>query len=165
MVLPPLDREKPQALTSRLPPGRAAAPPFALGRQCRGKPGILSGGKWLWQIAADARRRWGAPRGKPCLRHAPITPTVDVIVHVPGQGVVLVQRRNPPLGWALPGGFVDCGETVEAAAMREAREETGLDVELTGLFGVYSDRSFCIPPSCVVPDVRILPLLVLLPVS
>lgn len=67
------------------------------------------------------------------------TPTVDVIIHMPGRGVVLIRRRNPPLGWALPGGFVDYGETVETAAIREAREETGLDVELTGLFGVYSD--------------------------
>ncbi|HDQ40687.1 MAG TPA: NUDIX hydrolase [Desulfonatronum sp.] len=65
-------------------------------------------------------------------------PTVDVIIHV-DQGVVLIERKNPPLGWALPGGFVDYGESVEHAAIREAREETGLDVELTGLHGVYSD--------------------------
>lgn len=66
-------------------------------------------------------------------------PTVDVVIHVPGRGIVLVERRNPPHGWALPGGFVDYGETCEAAAVREAREETGLDVTLTGLLGVYSD--------------------------
>ncbi len=65
-------------------------------------------------------------------------PTVDIIVHFPGQGVVLVQRRNPPFGWALPGGFVDYGESVEQAAVREAKEETGLDVRLHGLLGVYS---------------------------
>lgn len=66
-------------------------------------------------------------------------PTVDVLIHLPGRGVVLVERKNPPPGWALPGGFVDYGETCEAAAVREAREETGLDVVLTGLLGVYSD--------------------------
>jgi 8-oxo-dGTP diphosphatase len=65
-------------------------------------------------------------------------PTVDVIVEVTG-GIVLIQRRFPPLGWALPGGFVDYGEAVEVAAMREAREETGLVVRLRELFGVYSD--------------------------
>ncbi len=71
----------------------------------------------------------------------PQTPllTVDVLVHLPGRGIVLVERKNPPHGWALPGGFVDVGESCEAAAVREAREETGLDVELTALFGVYSD--------------------------
>lgn len=71
-------------------------------------------------------------------------PTVDVIIHVPGaspeeDGVVLVERSNEPYGWALPGGFVDYGETCENAAVREMKEETGLDVVLTGLFGVYSD--------------------------
>lgn len=66
-------------------------------------------------------------------------PTVDVVIFAAGRGLVLVERRNPPPGWALPGGFVDYGETCEAAAVREAREETGLDVALTGLLGVYSD--------------------------
>jgi 8-oxo-dGTP diphosphatase len=64
---------------------------------------------------------------------------VDVVIHAPQKGVVLVRRRNPPAGWALPGGFVDYGESVEQAAVREALEETGLTVELYGLLGVYSD--------------------------
>ena len=67
-------------------------------------------------------------------------PTVDIIIEVEG-GVVLIERKNPPHGWAIPGGFVDYGETVEAAAVREAREETGLDVRITRLLGVYSDPS------------------------
>ncbi|MDK2955550.1 MAG: 8-oxo-dGTP diphosphatase [Desulfovibrionales bacterium] len=66
-------------------------------------------------------------------------PTVDVVIYAPGRGVVLVERANPPYGWALPGGFVDYGESCEHAAIREAKEETGLDVELTGIVGVYSD--------------------------
>jgi 8-oxo-dGTP diphosphatase len=70
----------------------------------------------------------------------PKTPfaTVDVIIES-SEGIVLVRRRNPPHGWALPGGFVDPGESVAQAARREAKEETGLDVELTELLGVYSD--------------------------
>ncbi|MGJ3522462.1 NUDIX domain-containing protein [Nitratidesulfovibrio sp. D1] len=66
-------------------------------------------------------------------------PTVDILIHEPGRGIVLIRRRNEPPGWALPGGFIDYGESAEAAAVREAREETGLDVELTGLVGVYSE--------------------------
>jgi len=66
-------------------------------------------------------------------------PTVDVVLHRAGQGILLIERRNPPCGWALPGGFIDYGESAEQAAVREAKEETGLDVRLTGLLGVYSD--------------------------
>jgi 8-oxo-dGTP diphosphatase len=73
------------------------------------------------------------------LEHRHPAPTVDVVIALPDDRVVLVSRRFPPLGWALPGGFVDEGETVEAAAVREAREETGLVVTLTDLLGVYSD--------------------------
>ena len=65
-------------------------------------------------------------------------PTVDIIIEV-DQGVVLIRRKNPPYGWALPGGFVDYGESLEAAAVREAKEETSLDVELISQLGAYSD--------------------------
>lgn len=65
-------------------------------------------------------------------------PTVDVVIGT-DKGVILIKRKNPPNGWALPGGFIDYGETAEQAAIREAKEETGLDIELTGLLGVYSD--------------------------
>ena len=66
------------------------------------------------------------------------TPTVDVVVEHP-RGIVLIERTNEPRGWALPGGFVDEGERVEDAALREVTEETGLTVELLALLGVYSD--------------------------
>jgi 8-oxo-dGTP diphosphatase len=67
------------------------------------------------------------------------SPTVDVVVLLSGDRVVLVRRKYPPPGWALPGGFVDVGETLEGAAAREAHEETGLEVTLTDLLYVYSD--------------------------
>jgi len=66
-------------------------------------------------------------------------PTVDAIIEVgPERKIVLIERKNPPHGWALPGGFVDYGEPLAAAARREALEETGLEVELIELFHVYS---------------------------
>jgi ADP-ribose pyrophosphatase YjhB (NUDIX family) len=65
-------------------------------------------------------------------------PTADVIIEI-GDRFVLIERKNDPQGWAIPGGFVDYGETVEQAAVREAREETSLGVELIRLLGVYSD--------------------------
>lgn len=71
-------------------------------------------------------------------------PAVDIIIEIGDggrAGVVLIERRNPPSGWALPGGFVEYGESLEAAAVREAREETSLDVELLGQLGAYSDPS------------------------
>ncbi|UCH52613.1 MAG: NUDIX hydrolase [Pseudomonadota bacterium] len=74
----------------------------------------------------------------------PTTPLLaaDTIIEIsdrPGRPIVLIERRNPPRGWAIPGGFVDIGERVEQAAVREAREEVSLDVRLTALLGVYSD--------------------------
>ncbi|MGE9985597.1 NUDIX domain-containing protein [Desulfovibrio sp. SGI.169] len=76
--------------------------------------------------------------GKACGFCRNPAPTTDVVIYEPARGVVLIARANPPLGYALPGGFIDEGEQAEAAAVREMREETGLDVELTGLLGVYS---------------------------
>lgn len=77
-------------------------------------------------------------------RFVPITPllTVDALILYENK-VVLIIRRNPPYKdqFALPGGFVEVGETVEAAALREAKEETGLEIELIKLLGVYSEPS------------------------
>lgn len=66
-------------------------------------------------------------------------PTVDLLISVRPDTVVLVRRRNPPHGWALPGGFVDWGESLEEAAVREAQEETGLEVTLERQMHSYSD--------------------------
>ncbi len=66
-------------------------------------------------------------------------PTVDIIIEIESKGIVLIKRKNPPYGWALPGGFVDYGESLEEAAVREAKEETYLDVKLIGQFHTYSD--------------------------
>jgi ADP-ribose pyrophosphatase YjhB (NUDIX family) len=65
--------------------------------------------------------------------------TVDIIIELPDGSIVLIERKNPPHGWALPGGFVDYGEPVERAAVREAKEETSLAVTLTEQFHTYSD--------------------------
>ena len=65
-------------------------------------------------------------------------PTVDIIIELEG-GIVFIKRANPPFGWALPGGYVDYGESLEEAACREALEETGLKIELLGQFHTYSD--------------------------
>lgn len=76
--------------------------------------------------------------GKDTGRYLTPSPTVDIIIETDG-GIVLIKRKNPPSGWAMPGGFVDYGETVEEAAVREAKEETGMDVTLEGILGVYSN--------------------------
>ena len=73
----------------------------------------------------------------------PVTPLLaaDALIELmdmPGHPIVLIERANPPYGWAIPGGFVDIGETVEAAAIREAKEEVSLDVSLVTLLGLYS---------------------------
>ncbi|MCW5602156.1 NUDIX hydrolase [Nitrosomonas sp.] len=74
----------------------------------------------------------------------PVTPslacdTIIELIDYPDRPIVLIERVNPPYGWAIPGGFVDVGETVEHAAIREAREEVSLNVKLITLLGLYSD--------------------------
>lgn len=81
--------------------------------------------------------------GEPMKPHAPMYrnpfPAVDVIIRQQAPNrIVLVRRKNPPHGWALPGGFVEYGESLTTAAVREAKEETGLDVTLTRLLHIYS---------------------------
>ncbi len=93
--------------------------------------------------------------GKPVFRYRNPFPTVDIIIEAEypvskdaviepnpvERGIVLIKRKNPPHGWALPGGFVDYGETLESAAIREAKEETCLNVTLSYQLGAYSDPS------------------------
>ncbi len=70
----------------------------------------------------------------------PVTPllTVDAVIELDDGRIVLVERKYPPAGWALPGGFVDPGETLASAVRREALEETSLEVEVLRLFHAYS---------------------------
>lgn len=70
----------------------------------------------------------------------PVTPllTVDAIIELPDERIVLVRRKHPPSGWAIPGGFVDPGESLYEAVRREAFEETSLDIRVLGLFHIYS---------------------------
>ncbi|MBM4329844.1 MAG: NUDIX hydrolase [Deltaproteobacteria bacterium] len=81
--------------------------------------------------------------GAVTLRYVNPVPTVDIIIEVESEteekGIVLILRKNTPVAWALPGGFVDYGETLEEAAVREAKEETGLEVEDISQFHTYSD--------------------------
>jgi len=97
--------------------------------------------------------------GKPVKTYRNPFPTVDIIIQMPPNvsdeikgsggspaqharaGIVLIKRKNPPFGWALPGGFVDYGERLESAAIREAAEETSLNVSLFCQLGAYSDPS------------------------
>lgn len=65
-------------------------------------------------------------------------PTVDIIIEK-GEEIVLIERKNPPQGWAIPGGFLDYGESAEQGAIREAKEETSLDVRIVHMLGVYSN--------------------------
>jgi ADP-ribose pyrophosphatase YjhB (NUDIX family) len=76
--------------------------------------------------------------GRLVYRYRNPIPTVDVIMEI-DRAVVLIERKNPPHGWALPGGFIDYGESAEEAAVREAAEETSLRVTELRLFGVYSE--------------------------
>lgn len=71
-------------------------------------------------------------------KHKNPVPTVDIIIRYMN-GIILIKRKNPPSGWAIPGGFVDYNETLETAAVREAKEETGLEVRLIRQFHSYSD--------------------------
>jgi len=76
--------------------------------------------------------------GKDIVEYRNPFPTVDIIIELEGRGIVLIERKNPPFGWAIPGGFVDYGESLEEAAVREAKEETSLDVTLKKQMHTYS---------------------------
>ncbi len=78
--------------------------------------------------------------GTEVFRYENPVPTVDIIIEIEGsEGIVLIHRKQEPRAWAIPGGFVDYGETVEEAAGREAREETGLQIHSARQFHTYSD--------------------------
>jgi len=95
----------------------------------------MLGGQYRFALEAILKKKTNRYRN-------PI-PTVDIIIELTGlenkAGIILIQRKNPPFGWALPGGFVDYNESLEQAAVREAKEETSLDVELLYQFHTYSD--------------------------
>lgn len=87
-----------------------------------------------------AKRTTVCPRcGKEIETYRNPLPTVDVIIEIESTGIVLIRRKNPPYGWAIPGGFVDYGESLEEAARREAKEETNLDVRGLRQLHTYSD--------------------------
>jgi ADP-ribose pyrophosphatase YjhB (NUDIX family) len=84
--------------------------------------------------------RFRCPRcGQEIERYRNPVPTVDILIEMPEGGIILIERKNFPHGWALPGGFVDYGESLESAAVREALEETSIEVELRYQLGAYSD--------------------------
>uniref|UniRef100_A0A7V0Z5I2 NUDIX hydrolase n=1 Tax=candidate division WOR-3 bacterium TaxID=2052148 RepID=A0A7V0Z5I2_UNCW3 len=72
------------------------------------------------------------------MRYKNPIPTVDIIIELK-DGIVLIKRKNPPYGWAIPGGFIDYGESAESAALREAKEETNLEITDLRQFHTYSD--------------------------
>jgi ADP-ribose pyrophosphatase YjhB (NUDIX family) len=77
--------------------------------------------------------------GNPIEKYLHPYPTVDIIIERGNGSIVLINRKNPPFGWALPGGFVEYGESMEHAAVREAKEETSLEINLKSQFHTYSD--------------------------
>jgi 8-oxo-dGTP diphosphatase len=98
-----------------------------------------------WKVSKLHANLYSAPPSMNCPHcHAKIptfrnpVPTVDIIIEI-DEKIVLIKRKNPPYGWALPGGFVDYGESFETAAAREAQEETGLTVQGLRQFHTYSD--------------------------
>lgn len=94
----------------------------------------------LNRVGKSDKMKPEAKNPMPCYRNP--VPTVDIIIEIKDDkgrpGVVLIERGHPPPGWAIPGGFVEYGETLEDAAIREAREETSLEVRLVGQFHTYS---------------------------
>ena len=76
--------------------------------------------------------------GRLVYRYRNPLPTVDIIIELEDKGIILIKRAKEPFGWAIPGGFVNYGESLEDAARRESREETSLKVELLGQLGAYS---------------------------
>ncbi len=77
--------------------------------------------------------------GEDVERYRNPVPTVDIIIEIENRGIVMIKRGNTPYGWAIPGGYVDYGESLEEAAVREAKEETSLEIKIIRQFHTYSD--------------------------